>query len=117
MLQQELLEKVIRVLEDEGIDYMVTGSVVSSLQGEPRSTHDIDLVVNIRPDDVKKITRAFHAPEFYLDEEVIYEAIEHKNMFNILMPCMVTKLIFGCLRMNHLTDLVLPAGVLNNSWG
>ncbi len=84
MLQQELLGKVIRVLEVEGIDYMVTGSVVSSLQGEPRSTHDIDLVVNIRPDDVKKLTRDFHAPEFYLDEEVIFEAIEHKDMFNMI---------------------------------
>jgi hypothetical protein len=84
MLQQQLLEKVIRVLEDEGIDYMVTGSVVSSLQGEPRSTHDIDLVVNIRPDDVKKLTRAFHSPEFYLDEEGIFEAIQHKSMFNMI---------------------------------
>ena len=84
MLQQELLGKVIRVFENEGIDYMVTGSVVSSLQGEPRSTHDIDLVVNIRPDDVKKLTRAFHAPEFYLDEEAIFEAIRHKKMFNMI---------------------------------
>lgn len=63
---------------------MVTGSVVSSLQGEPRSTHDIDLVVNIRLDDVKKLTRSFHAPEFYLDEEAIFEAIRHKKMFNMI---------------------------------
>ena len=27
---------------------MITGSVVSSLQGEPRATHDIDVVVAIR---------------------------------------------------------------------
>lgn len=84
MLQQELLEKVIRVLEDGGIEYMVTGSVVSSLQGEPRSTHDIDLVVNIRLDDVKKLTGAFHAPDFYLDEETMFEAIRHNGMFNML---------------------------------
>jgi predicted nucleotidyltransferase len=84
MLQQKLLEKVIQVLESAKIDYMVTGSVASSLQGEPRSTHDIDLVVNIRPVDVKKLTAVFRQPDFYLDEESIYEAIERKNMFNLI---------------------------------
>ncbi len=63
---------------------MVTGSVASSLQGEPRSTHDIDLVVNIRPADVKKLTAIFHQPDFYLDEESMYEAIEQKSMFNLI---------------------------------
>lgn len=48
MSQQELLSKVIQVLEDVGIDYMLTGSLVSSLQGEPRYTNDIDIVVSIR---------------------------------------------------------------------
>ena len=47
MSQQELLRKVIRVLDGAGIEYMVTGSIASSLQGEPRTTHDVDLVVDI----------------------------------------------------------------------
>jgi len=47
MSQQELLAKVVSVLESLGVDYMVTGSLASSIQGEPRSTHDIDLVVAI----------------------------------------------------------------------
>lgn len=33
MPQQELLKKVIQTLDDTGIQYMVTGSVASSLQG------------------------------------------------------------------------------------
>jgi hypothetical protein len=39
MSQQELLKKAIQALDQAGIQYMITGSVVSSLQGEPRSTH------------------------------------------------------------------------------
>jgi hypothetical protein len=84
MLQQELLKKVIQVLDNAKIDYMVTGSVASSLQGEPRSTHDIDLVVNIRPMDVKKLTSVFRQPHFYLDEGAVHEAIQHKSMFNLI---------------------------------
>lgn len=38
MSQQELLKTVVRTLEQLGIGYMVTGSIASSLQGEPRST-------------------------------------------------------------------------------
>ena len=47
MSQQELLKRVVRILDGAKIKYMLTGSVVSSLQGEPRSTHDIDIVVAI----------------------------------------------------------------------
>ncbi len=46
MSQQALLKKVIQVLDRAGIKYMITGSIVSSLQGEPRSTHDIDMVID-----------------------------------------------------------------------
>jgi len=45
MPQPQLLEKVLAVLDGNAIDYMITGSIVSSLQGEPRSTHDVDIVV------------------------------------------------------------------------
>lgn len=35
---------------------MVTGSIVSSLQGEPRSTHDIDLVVTLEKPMIKNLS-------------------------------------------------------------
>ena len=41
MSQQELLKKVVLTLDQNDIDYMLTGSLVSSMQGEPRLTHDI----------------------------------------------------------------------------
>ncbi len=41
MAQQELLISVVRAIENAGVEYILTGSIVSSLQGEPRSTHDI----------------------------------------------------------------------------
>ena len=47
MLQPKLLKKVLSLLDENHIDYMVTGSLVSSLQGEPRATHDVDILVNI----------------------------------------------------------------------
>jgi hypothetical protein len=62
MSQQELLRRVIEDLGHREIDYMVSGSIVSSLQGEPRSTHDVDIVVAIRPSAAKDLAGAFPAP-------------------------------------------------------
>jgi predicted nucleotidyltransferase len=49
MSQSELLKKTIAGLEAANTPYMLTGSFASSLRGEPRLTHDIDLVVAITP--------------------------------------------------------------------
>lgn len=75
---------VAEALRSAGIPYMVTGSIVSSLQGEPRSTHDIDLVIAIDPDVVDRLVGAFSPPRFYLDEDRMREAIVRKEMFNLI---------------------------------
>jgi hypothetical protein len=84
MSQQELLKKVIQVLNQVGIQYMITGSVVSSLQGEPRSTHDIDMVISIQKSVAKRLVEAFPPPVFYLDEDNILDAIKKQSMFNLI---------------------------------
>jgi hypothetical protein len=84
MLQQKLLKQLLSVLDINHIDYMVTGSIVSSLQGEPRTTHDVDLVVNIPPSSIQALITAFAPPQYYLNENSIKDAIKHKSMFNLL---------------------------------
>jgi hypothetical protein len=84
MLQQELLSRVVRCLDDLGIDYMLTGSYASSIQGEPRSTHDIDLVVALSPSDADKLVEVFPDEEFYLSPPAMREAIDRRGMFNVI---------------------------------
>jgi hypothetical protein len=76
MSQQELLKHVIATLERLGIDYMVTGSIASSMQGEPRSSHDIDVVVNLPASAIPRLLQSFPAPDYYLAESAIREAIQ-----------------------------------------
>ena len=85
MLQPErLIRKVIQTLEDAGIEYMVTGSVASSLQGEPWSTHGIDLVVALQKPTIQKLVDAFPLPDFYLSEASILDAVDREGMFNLI---------------------------------
>jgi hypothetical protein len=84
MSQQELLEEVLQVLEEKGIRYMMTGSIVSSLQGEPRSTHDMDMVVEIQEQHASELAEAFPAPDYYLDKASILDAIRSRTSFNLI---------------------------------
>ena len=84
MSQQELLIRVVRALDDAGIGYMVTGSLVSSLQGEPRATHDIDFVISIDNEAADKLAAAFPPPRYHLDAESIREAVRKQDMFNLI---------------------------------
>jgi len=47
------------------IPYLVTGAVASIVYGEVRVTHDIDLIVDLKRDDVENIAGAYPAKEFY----------------------------------------------------
>lgn len=84
MTQADLLRHVVAILEEAGIEYMITGSIASSLQGEPRATHDLDVVVQIRDADVPAVLAAFPQPRFYVDREAILEAIRTAGMFNVI---------------------------------
>jgi hypothetical protein len=84
MSQSQLLIHVVALLEAADIPYMITGSTVSSLQGEARSTHDIDIVVAVRPDAIPALLAGFPTPRFYIDEDTIHDAIAHFHTFNVL---------------------------------
>ena len=66
MSQQELLVRVAAVLDELAIACMLSGSLVSSLQGEPRSSHDVDVVVALAEEHVIPLTAAFPPPRFPL---------------------------------------------------
>jgi len=97
MLQPELLERVLFLLHKNEIEYMMTGSFVSSFQGEPRATHDVDIVLNITKAAIPALLNAFPPPRFYLSETAIEEALQHKSMFNLLDTTQGDKIDFWIL--------------------
>jgi hypothetical protein len=84
MSQQELLAKVTNTLAEAGVAYMVTGSLASSLQGQPRSSHDVDLVVALNEKHAAAMLLAFPPPRYYLSESAMAAAIAKRQMFNLL---------------------------------
>ena len=63
---------------------MVTGSTVSSFQGDPRATHDIDIVIELKQTDLALLFKAFPQPEYYWDRNYAEAAVETKQMFDLM---------------------------------
>jgi len=69
VLEPSLFEPFIRRLESLGLRYFITGSTAGILYGEPRMTHDVDIVVALSPSDVPGFVAAFPMDEFYCPPE------------------------------------------------
>lgn len=94
MEQAELLGWVVDVLEGAGIPYLLVGSLASGVYGEPRFTQDIDVVIELRPDQVSRLCAAFPAPEYYVSETAAREAIAIGGQFNVIHSTSGNKIDF-----------------------
>ncbi len=84
MSEQALLARVVAALAAADVPYMVTGSLVSSLQGVPRASHDVDLVIDARSADAQRIAESLAAPDLYVDPRTVADAVARRTMFNVI---------------------------------
>lgn len=79
----QITQLVAEVFERLQIQYLVGGSVASSLHGIPRATQDVDLVANIEHAHIQHIVKALE-DDFYVSANAIDQAITHCSAFNII---------------------------------
>lgn len=74
---------IARAFDQLGIRYLVGGSVASSVYGVPRSTQDADFVAELFGRHVDPLVSAL-ASEFYIDADMIRDAIARQACFNVV---------------------------------
>jgi hypothetical protein len=74
---------VTKTLERLGIPYAVGGSLASSVHGVMRSTLDVDIVADMRLEHIQPLVAAL-SKDFYADDEMMRDAIEHQSSFNLI---------------------------------
>lgn len=74
---------VIAALDELGLRYLVGGSVAGTVFGEPRTTLDTDLVVELGFEDVDSLAERLEG-EFYLDRVLMREAVDARRSFNLI---------------------------------
>jgi hypothetical protein len=85
-MQNEPVEVTLRVtgvLEDLGVPYLIVGSLASTLYGMVRTTQDSDIVAEMSTEHMQPFVSALQE-EFYVDDEMVAEAIQHHSSFNII---------------------------------
>ena len=89
MTAPDLLAVFLDRFNQSGVEYMVTGSVASTIYGEPRLTQDIDLVMRLKPADGRLLNAAFPTDAFYappvevLEEEGRRPSGGHFNLLHL----------------------------------
>jgi hypothetical protein len=79
----EITRQIVKALESLDIRYLVGGSLASSLYGIPRATHDVDIIAEIANENIPELVKALES-DFYIDPEMIREAIKHQTTFNVI---------------------------------
>lgn len=79
-----LLSTLVTALEQQGIPFMVTGSVAAAAHGAGRATLDVDLVIDASADQLTRLVAALTSPTTYVSAEAAREALAHAGMFNVI---------------------------------
>lgn len=66
-----------------GVRHYIGGSVASTAHGAVRSTMDVDLVCDLRIEQVAAFVAAF-GDEFYVSESAVRQAVERRSCFNLV---------------------------------
>lgn len=79
----QITQQIAQDFDRLNIRYFVGGSLASSLHGVPRATQDVDIVADIKNEHIPQLVKAF-GTEFYIDADMIREAILQRTSFNII---------------------------------
>ena len=83
MNERELLVDCLRRLNRVGVIYYLTGSMASNYWGIPRTTHDLDFVIQLPASAVARILQEFSG-DFYIEEAAVRAAYQPPHQFNAI---------------------------------
>ncbi|MCL2777627.1 MAG: hypothetical protein FWD73_06450 [Polyangiaceae bacterium] len=81
----DLLDRIAQILEAAKIPFMVAGSFASTAYGLPRSTQDLDLIID--PPSAaafEALLAAIPADKYYVDADTARDALRRRSMFNLI---------------------------------
>lgn len=97
--EREFLVDVLNRLNQAGVDYMLTGSMASNYWGTPRTTHDLDFVIMLKPEQTQRLVSALESGLF-VQPESVRSAFQPPHQFNALDEQSALKADFWLLQDN-----------------
>lgn len=97
---QHLLVRIVRVLNQLKIPYLITGGMAVYVWGRPRFTADIDVIIELKDEKVKQLVEIL-IKKGYIDEDAVREALQHESEFNFIDNKVGMKVDFWVLKDNE----------------
>ncbi len=79
-----MLGRIVPRLEQAGLEFMIAGSFASTYHGEPRTTHDIDIVIDGSLAALEVFVSALDPNTTYCDIDVARDAFARRGQFNLV---------------------------------
>jgi len=83
MTAAALLSEIVRALDEAEIPHMLVGSFASTSYGAPRSTQDIDIVIDPTPEALMRFVTAFDNERTYVAADA-EAALAARDQFNVI---------------------------------
>jgi len=83
MSQAEVLAHLACILNALDIEWCLVGSYATSAHGQPRTTHDIDMQLALRPTDVGRLAEAIQ-DDYYVDATAIRDSFGRGLPHNLI---------------------------------
>ena len=80
----DFLARLTSKLEAAGVPHMVVGSFASSFHGVPRSSQDLDLVIDPESSSLRRFLADLPAAEYYADVDAALDALRRRTQFNVV---------------------------------
>lgn len=96
----EALIPFLQALDRLQIRYYVGGSVASSYYGTWRRTQDVDVILDVRPDQIRTLAKLL-AQDYLIDTHAWIDAFRHGQPFNIFYQPTFTKIDVMPLQTAH----------------
>lgn len=78
------LTRLTAKLTAAGVPSMVVGSFASSFHGVPRSSQDLDLVIDPQPQSLRRFLADLPPEDYYADEDAARDALRRRGQFNVI---------------------------------
>lgn len=80
----EVFRRITATLDQSGTWYMLAGSSAIAYYGVPRSSQDMDLVIEATPARLQSFIQLLPSGEYYADLETASEAQRRQSLFNVI---------------------------------
>jgi hypothetical protein len=82
---QGLLDRLVQLLDASGVPFMIAGSFASAAHGLPRTTQDLDVVVDPpSAEALDALVRSLSPDQYYVDADAARDALRRRSMFNVV---------------------------------